>query len=273
MTSSPMGDATRYVGQSVSFIAVTSGSEPLSCQWRKDGVEIIGATNASYSIAAVSTSDAGTYSVVLDGACNTVSTHATLTVTGCLPLTSDTPQYNRQVNLFDQKARITNSTSLTFAGLQITVDGLRAVESLYNASGTNAAGLPFVTYNQEIGPGQTVELTIEYFSKDRQTPQPQLCAQAVSQTPSPQPEGKPVTIDRIMPRSDGTCLIEFPAVPGQSYFIQYCDDFVHWKTATPGVSSSANYIQWIDNGPPKTESLPGSRPSRFYRVITAQSSQ
>jgi hypothetical protein len=39
---------------------------------------------------------------------------------------------------------------------------------------------------------------------------------------------------------------------------------------TPGGTSSANRIQWIDNGPPKTESFPDSRLTRFYRVILVQ---
>jgi hypothetical protein len=65
-------------------------------------------------------------------------------------------------------------------------------------------------------------------------------------------------------------MIEFSALPGQLYYIQYCDDMRTWKTATPGGTSSANRIQWIDNGQPKTECFPTKQLNRFYRVITVQ---
>ena len=45
------------------------------------------------------------------------------------------------------------------------------------------------------------------------------------------------------------------------------DDLRNWKTVTPSGTSDANRIQWIDNGPPKTQSFPSNRSSRYYRVI------
>jgi hypothetical protein len=68
--------------------------------------------------------------------------------------------------------------------------------------------------------------------------------------------------------ADGTFMIEFSAVPGQIYHVQYCDDLRTWKTVTPAATNSANRIQWIDDGQPKTESFPSNRFCRFYRVIT-----
>jgi VCBS repeat-containing protein len=85
-----------------------------------------------------------------------------------------------------------------------------------------------------------------------------------------QQEGKPVKIDRALWLADGTFMIEFSAVPGQVYHVQYSDDMRTWNTVTPGATSSANRIQWIDNGQPKTESFPSSLSNRFYRVITTQ---
>jgi len=85
-----------------------------------------------------------------------------------------------------------------------------------------------------------------------------------------QQEGTPVKIDRAIWLADGTFMIEFSAVPGQVYHIQYGDDMRTWKTVTPGGTSSANRIQWIDNGQPKTESFPSKQSARFYRVIIVQ---
>src|SRR5204862_24646 len=51
---------TRYPGLSASFSTLALGTGPFSYQWRKDGVAIAGATNATYEISAVTVADAGT---------------------------------------------------------------------------------------------------------------------------------------------------------------------------------------------------------------------
>jgi regulation of enolase protein 1 (concanavalin A-like superfamily) len=69
------------VGQPVSFQVVASGAQPLAYQWQKGGADIPGATAAQYSIAAVQSTDAGTYTVRvsnIDGA--VISAAATLAV-------------------------------------------------------------------------------------------------------------------------------------------------------------------------------------------------
>ena len=70
--------ATIVAGQPVTFSVTATGSN-LHYQWRKDGGNIAGASNSSYTIAAVTTSDTGSYAVVVFNGCNTVtSTAATL---------------------------------------------------------------------------------------------------------------------------------------------------------------------------------------------------
>ncbi|MBI5424829.1 MAG: immunoglobulin domain-containing protein [Opitutae bacterium] len=69
-------------GGSVSFSVTASGTAPLSYQWRKDGANLPGATSSTYSIASVTSGDAGTYSVVVSNSVgNATSNGATLTVT------------------------------------------------------------------------------------------------------------------------------------------------------------------------------------------------
>src|SRR5213596_3524007 len=99
-------------------------------------------------------------------------------------------------------------------------------------------------------------MTIEYYVLDRRTPQAQFCAKPVVKSAPVSQDGTPVNIDRMMWLADGTFMIEFQSVPGQVYTIQYSDDLHTWKTVTPSGKSDANRIQWIDNGPPKTESFP-----------------
>jgi hypothetical protein len=140
---------------------------------------------------------------------------------------------------------------------------------VFNASG-DVDGVPFVKFNQELATGESTELTIEYYVKDRQSFEAQFCAKPVLKSAPLQQEGTPVKIDRAQWLADGSFMIEFSGVPGQLYYIQYCDDMHTWKTVTPGGTSSANRIQWIDNGQPKTECFPTKQLNRFYRVISVQ---
>ncbi len=52
-------------GQAASFSVTATGTAPLTYQWRKDGAAIAGATSATFSLASVSASSAGTYTVAI----------------------------------------------------------------------------------------------------------------------------------------------------------------------------------------------------------------
>jgi hypothetical protein len=163
--------------------------------------------------------------------------------------------------------RVSNPTEFTLLALRVTVRGLAEGVQVHNASG-DLDGVPFVKYNQAVAPGEAAELVIEYYVSNRRTPVAQLCAQPASVSSPTQQDGITVTMRGPMRLANGSALIEFQAVPGRVYYVQYSHDLRNWKTVTPGVSSGANRIQWIDNGPPKTESYPSDRSVRFYRVIT-----
>lgn len=80
ITVHPVGIA-RITGQGASFSVTATASPAPTYQWRKDGVDISGATQSTYTIAAVSSSDAGNYSVVVKNSIGSVaSSLAPLTV-------------------------------------------------------------------------------------------------------------------------------------------------------------------------------------------------
>jgi len=79
ITSQP-ANQTSCLGSSASFSVAATGTN-LSYQWRKGGVAIGGATSATYNLASVAAGDAGSYDVVVTGACGTVTSGAaTLTI-------------------------------------------------------------------------------------------------------------------------------------------------------------------------------------------------
>ena len=81
ITTQP-ANQTVTAGQTATFTLVAAGTAPLSYQWRKNGVNIAGATLSSYTTPATATSDSGaTFSVVVTNTAGTVtSAAATLTV-------------------------------------------------------------------------------------------------------------------------------------------------------------------------------------------------
>jgi hypothetical protein len=72
---------TLGVGATLTLSVGASGTAPFTYQWRKGGANLSGATNATFTIAAVATGDAGNYDVVVTNSAGSVtSTAATLTV-------------------------------------------------------------------------------------------------------------------------------------------------------------------------------------------------
>jgi len=74
--------ATRGLGGAVTFSVTATGSPTLTYQWRKNGYDIDGATETSYTLNPVHESDAGSYDVVVTNGCGSdTSTPAVLTLT------------------------------------------------------------------------------------------------------------------------------------------------------------------------------------------------
>lgn len=72
---------TTTVGEGVTFSVTVTGTPAPSFQWRRNGVDIPGATSASYTIAHPTTADAGSYDVVITNSAGSItSAAAVLTV-------------------------------------------------------------------------------------------------------------------------------------------------------------------------------------------------
>ncbi len=88
ITSQPASQAV-CPGVNVTF-TVTAGGSGLTYQWRKNAVNINGATSSSYTITGVAAGDAGNYDVVVTGACGSVtSATAALTVNAVTAITAN----------------------------------------------------------------------------------------------------------------------------------------------------------------------------------------
>jgi hypothetical protein len=101
---SPPTSRTVLAGTAVTFNVSASGNPPPTFQWFREGLPIAGATNASFTLAAPSVLDAGTYRVVATNALGSVaSPDFTLTVT---------PSTSRMIN-FSVLAQAGGGSTLT----------------------------------------------------------------------------------------------------------------------------------------------------------------
>jgi hypothetical protein len=68
---------------------------------------------------------------------------------------------------------------------------------------------------------------------------------------------------------DGSIQLRFSSDLNRSYYVQYTDDMVEWKTTLPALVGTGGILEWIDDGPPKTDTHPQTVPTRVYRVVFA----
>src|SRR5260221_1473237 len=89
---------TVTAGQTATFTVTASGTAPLSYQWQKNGVNISGATVASYTTPATTTGDSGsTFDVVVSNTKGSMtSSVVTLTVNAAAVAQTLTTQPARQ---------------------------------------------------------------------------------------------------------------------------------------------------------------------------------
>jgi uncharacterized repeat protein (TIGR01451 family) len=179
--------------------------------------------------------------------------------------------YNPQTGLMQQTVRLANIGTSSVPAARVIVSGL--TNRLYNAAGTNN-GNPFVVYGGPLAPGQSVELVMDYFVPTRLpivVPDSAYQAVGVPTNTPPIPPGTPLQVTRIVALSGGNILVEFTSIPGRSYTILYSDSinlaFTDALAAQPPIVASADRVQWIDDGPPKTVSAPSHGNIRMYRVL------
>jgi alpha-tubulin suppressor-like RCC1 family protein len=178
-------------------------------------------------------------------------------------------------SLFNQVIHVTNPANaggpvnaVRIWFYNLGVDSKGYAIRVNNATGTSN-GVPFIQWNGTLAPGQSVDLAVEYYIADRKTmPQPNIVVEFPGEQTFTVPDGTVVTA--LFKMFGDHTLVQFDTLAGHTYYVQYAADATGaggWKTAQPPIIGTGATVQWIDNGPPKTESAPNAVPSRFYRVL------
>jgi hypothetical protein len=209
-------------------------------------------------------------------------TNSTVQLLGPTPpvftATASAPVLNPQTGLLEQPIELANPGNTVLEGTFVTVAGL-GVDSrtnsilLANAQGYLSSGTAFVN-SGTLAPGERHALRLEYYVPDRSTvPAPTLAAYGATITLADPPAGTALSVitNRFIPQG---FLVEFATRSDRRYYVQYADrasDFTGTNaaaifTALPAVPGTGASVQWLDNGPPKTRSIPTAG-ARFYRVL------
>ncbi len=171
-----------------------------------------------------------------------------------------------QSGLFGQRIIVTNTTSAPLPGIRIWVTNAEPTTVLWNASG-KSNGVAFVEVAGPLSPGATVSVLLEFFSPTRSPiARPGLLIEAAQPVSPVLAAGAILSIDRIVPIEQGV-LLEFATRAGASYQVQYSHDSITWKAAVPSITGTGTKVQWIDRGPPGTDSVPTAEGLRFYRLV------
>jgi len=122
-------------------------------------------------------------------------------------------------------------------------------------------------HRQPLAAGESVTLILEYFAPVRGTVlEPEVEVSLVTRPElDPAAENPGVAVERCELTDDGL-LIEFAATPGALYELHYSDDMAEWKVSPVRIRAAGNRVQWIDRGPPRTDSKPADKSARYYRV-------
>jgi hypothetical protein len=207
-----------------------------------------------------------------DGAQGT-SAPVSITILAGPPLTLiGAMTYDPLTDLFKQTVRVSNPTFSVFEAVRVYVTNLHNGTVVYNPSGSTN-GIPFVQTQAPVPPGSYADLVIEFFSPLRLAPNPGLWAELVQPNTggSAAALGLLQHINRGVRLPNGTFMVEFLTVANQLYSVEYSADLQQWKSAQqPFIPGNGTWIQWVDEGEPKTESAPAAVERRFYKVIQVQ---
>jgi hypothetical protein len=254
------------IPRDLSNVVAIAGGDLHSLALRSDGTVVswgyVNRTNVPPGLSNVVAIDGGMmHSLALVGPVSPL----TLTVAG----PDTTNSFFRQTGLTLQRVRVYNTTAFALPAIRVVVHDLQSNARVYNCSGRTAEGLPYVQYNQPVPPGASIDLAIEYYVPSRSAPTTRLVTEVVEPEVPFTPTGTAQAITRSLRLADGSYLVDFRTLLDRTYYVQYTSDLETWKTAVPAIIGTGSGVQWVDNGPPKTDSGPGAQTNRYYRVLLA----
>ncbi|MEO5803236.1 MAG: hypothetical protein ABIR24_06875, partial [Verrucomicrobiota bacterium] len=221
-------------GDNATFATTPSGTGPFTFVWRKDGSVIANQTNSSLTLLSVVATNAGTYSVIVSGNCNSVTNSATLTVntvTSLTPLQSTTNFIGNTVNF------------------TVTASGTGPFIYVWKKDGVAISGATNNILTLPVSSASTGIYSVEATG---------ACGTAIT-------SASLVAVPRIqisaIQLSGNDVLINFSTKKTKFYRVECVDNFSSnaWRTVADNIPGTGAIVQAIDFGG-------AGKPSRFYRI-------
>ena len=222
-------------GESTNLTVSATGTRPLAYQWRKEGADLPGATNAVFSLVNAQTNDAGNYSVVITNvAGGATSQVAVLTV--LVPPTD--------LSIIPTNAAVIQGNNLIFA---VSATGTLPLAYQWRKEGTNLLGATNTIYpliNAKTSDAGNYSVVITNMAGSATS---QVAALTVLVPPT------------ILPLTQYPWMIRFTMVPNNVYIIQTSSDLETWVNVETNEYPQEPIYSLVD----RDTFILGSR---FYRI-------
>lgn len=175
---------------------------------------------------------------------------------------------NAQTGLYEQKVVFENLSASEVSGFRVYVENLPDGVTLRNAHGEEG-GRSYIDYRDLVAVDGEVSFTLEYYSAARTAfDTPTFSVVAVGDPFTGPDDSLTASLNpRVILGEGKDVLLEFESRSGKEYLIQYSFDLGTWKTVPSVIAGTGSKVQWLDNGPPKTECHPSTCSTRYYRLI------
>ena len=153
---------------SVTFSVTAAGTEPFTYQWRKDGVEIAGATGATLNLDGIAVDDAATYDVVITNECGEATSDLAELIVNTAPFRIEAPVSQSLCEGSPVTFTVFADSSTTllyqwrFNG--VAIDGATGTELTLDSISTEDAGLYDVVLSNDCGEVVTEAATLTVFT-------------------------------------------------------------------------------------------------------------
>jgi probable HAF family extracellular repeat protein len=172
---------------------------------------------------------------------------------------------NPQTGLFQQSIRLQNPGTNAIHALRLYLGNIPPTTQLVTVSGEEN-GRRFVQLNSGLAAGATQTVLLEFSGEYGGFTAADLSAEIahIGESNSSGGEVTELLGERI---SSGSFLFRFSTLSNRIYRVQYSSDMRDWKNSEPPIIGTGGQVQWIDFGPPRTESRPVESGSRYYRLV------
>jgi hypothetical protein len=177
-------------------------------------------------------------------------------------ISQSTPIFNFQTGLMDQFVQVKNTTTSSIPSVRIFATNLVAPNRLYNATGTNF-GQPYVASPGALPANETITFQLHYFFQNRSSNT--VVQLSLVKAPAP---SVAAAAGAVVTRIGQTFQLDFPTTPGKRYVVLYTtSNTLNFAQSQPFITATNSRTQFIDDGPPKTDSAPTNTSARIYNVI------